>query len=255
MKLKLYIDEAGRWPLAGPVYVWIIIPLKKFDDSILQDSKKLTEKKREEIYKKIQQLEKDKKLLYSSWDASNKEIDKYGIIKSINLSIKRAFIDIIKKYMLSIKKRIMEWNNGDLIITYLEISKLIWKIESIKNSEKLLFENHSFFSIIDNMVHIEKINGIIIDGNHDFGLSKDFGYNIKTIIKWDDKVSYIGGASIVAKVERDRLMKDIANKYPQYLLERHKWYWTKKHIEAIEKNGLSPIHRKSFTQNITINGI
>gem|GEM_PF-4199399 len=40
--------------------------MKKFDDSILQDSKKLTEKKREEIYKKIQQLEKDKKLLYSS---------------------------------------------------------------------------------------------------------------------------------------------------------------------------------------------
>lgn len=255
MKLKLYIDEAGRWPLAGPVYVWIIIPLKKFDDSIFQDSKKLTEKKREEIYEKTQQLEKEKKLLYASWSSSNKEIDKYGIIKSINISIKRAFLDIIEKYLLFVEKKIMEWNNGDLIIKYLEIKKQIRKIESIKNSWKFLFENYTFFSIIDNMSHIEKINGIIIDGNHDFGLSRDFGYNIKTIIKWDNKVSYIGGASIVAKVERDRLMKNIANKYPQYLLERHKWYWTKKHIEAIKKNGLSPIHRKSFTQNITINEI
>lgn len=219
------------------------------------NSKKLTWKKREKIYELILKLENEKKLLYSSWYASNKEIDKIWIIKSINLSIKRAFLDIIKKYLLLKEKKIMNGGNGDLIINYLEITKLIKKAKSIKNGEKLLFENNLFFSIIEKMKSLEKINGIIIDGNSDFGLSKDFGYNIKTIIKWDAKVSYIGGASIVAKVERDRFMINLANDYPYYLLERHKWYGTKKHIEAIEKYGLSPIHRKSFTKNITINEI
>ncbi len=253
MKLNLYIDEAGRWPLAGPVYVWIIIPIKKFDDSSFQDSKILTEKKREQIYKKILQLEKEGKLLYSSWSSSNKEIDKYGIIKSINLSIKRAFIKIIEKYLLSIEKEIMNGNNGDLIISYLKTKKLLYNAKSIEKAEKLLFENYIFFSIIENISHINKIQGIIIDGNNDFGLSQDFGYNIKTIIKWDSRVSYIGGASIVAKVERDQLMKNLANKYSKYLFEKNKWYGTKKHIENIKKNGLCPIHRKTFTQNIIIN--
>lgn len=56
----------------------------------------------------------------------------------------------------------------------------------------------------------------------------------------------IGAASIIAKVTRDRLMRQYAEVYPEYGFEKHKGYGTKAHYEAIETYGLTPIHRKSF---------
>ena len=71
-------------------------------------------------------------------------------------------------------------------------------------------------------------------------------YAQETIIKGDALEPVISLASIVAKVRRDRLMKRLAEKYPNYLFEVHKGYGTKKHYEAIEKWGPSAIHRRSF---------
>ena len=68
----------------------------------------------------------------------------------------------------------------------------------------------------------------------------------KTIIKGDEKESVIAMASIVAKVNRDRLMVRLDKKYPKYLLARHKGYGTKAHIAALRRYGLSEIHRVSF---------
>lgn len=70
--------------------------------------------------------------------------------------------------------------------------------------------------------------------------------NQETIIKGDAKEKLIGLASIMAKVTRDRLMVKMAKKYPVYRFEIHKGYGTKKHLDAIEKHGLSSIHRQSF---------
>ena len=67
-----------------------------------------------------------------------------------------------------------------------------------------------------------------------------------SIIKGDAKSMSIGGASILAKVTRDRIMKDYAKIYPEYGFEKHKGYVTKAHKEALAKYGICPIHRRSF---------
>ncbi len=71
----------------------------------------------------------------------------------------------------------------------------------------------------------------------------------KTIIKGDEKERSIAFASIVAKVSRDSLMYKFSKKYPKYFFDLHKGYGTKKHCEAIVKNGLSSLHRKSFCKS------
>ena len=70
--------------------------------------------------------------------------------------------------------------------------------------------------------------------------------NVKTVVKGDSVSASIAAASILAKVSRDRYMKEIAEKYPQYQFEKHKGYGTKLHYEMLDKYGASDIHRKSF---------
>lgn len=87
------IDEAGRGPLAGPVAVGIAVVPGKFDWSKLpgvNDSKKLTEKKREEIFKAAQRLKAAGQLDYAVSMVAAKVIDKTGIVPSINLAMERA---------------------------------------------------------------------------------------------------------------------------------------------------------------------
>jgi len=82
----------------------------------------------------------------------------------------------------------------------------------------------------------------LIDGN----FSIKIPYKQKSIIGGDAKVFCVAAASIVAKVRRDRLMKRIARLYPAYDFARHKGYGTKKHLAAIGKHGLCPVHRRTF---------
>ncbi|MBP7848556.1 epoxyqueuosine reductase QueH [Patescibacteria group bacterium] len=69
---------------------------------------------------------------------------------------------------------------------------------------------------------------------------------ITTIIKGDQKNPLISAASIVAKVERDRYMVQIAKRFPEYSLDAHKGYGTKTHIKMIRKHGPSLLHRMTF---------
>lgn len=75
------------------------------------------------------------------------------------------------------------------------------------------------------------------------------GIPYQSIIKGDALCYSISAASILAKVTRDRMMRQWDEIYPQYGFEKHKGYGTKAHIEAIKEYGLCPIHRKSFTKN------
>ena len=248
MKFKIFLDEAGRWPLAWPVVVGSFVKIQEFDSSFLQDSKKLTEKKREKAFQQIQQLEKQRKIIFSFWYATNNEIDQLWISKAINLATKRNLLALFNNYttyfynQITEKDWILDW---DKILNIEKLNQLI-KL-ALKENNLLDFD---FSKIIEVFNQIEKLHWIIFDGNTDFWLSKDLKFKVITVIKWDSKVPYIGWASIIAKVIRDNRMKEISVKYPNYKLEKHKGYGTKLHRELIAKHGLSPIHRKSFCRKI-----
>lgn len=90
-----------------------------------------------------------------------------------------------------------------------------------------------------------------IDGNYlKFDENRHNNFNYETVVKGDDKVYEISCASILAKVTRDRIMIEYDEKYPEYGFRNHKGYGTKKHVEAIIKNGPCKIHRLTFLKNI-----
>ncbi len=83
---------------------------------------------------------------------------------------------------------------------------------------------------------------VLVDGNQLPKLSMP----AQAIIKGDSKVQAISAASILAKVERDRLMVNLDKEYPEFTFRQHKGYGTKQHLNEIDKFGIMPIHRKSF---------
>lgn len=173
------LDEAGRGPMAGPLVVGGVIFPKGFYDERINDSKKLTEKKREALYDFII----EKALAYDVEVISVEEVDKLNVYEASRTGMRRI---------------------------------------------------------------IERI-GV----KPDFALTDamplgDDAIDHLSIIKGDAKSMSIGGASILAKVTRDRIMKEYAKIYPEYGFEKHKGYVTKAHKEALAKYGICPIHRRSF---------
>ena len=95
---------------------------------------------------------------------------------------------------------------------------------------------------------------ILVDGNR-FTSYKNIPY--ECIVKGDTKFQSIAAASILAKTERDQIMKELAAKHPVYHWANNKGYPTKDHVESIQKNGICEIHRKHFgiVKTIIQNGL
>jgi len=89
---------------------------------------------------------------------------------------------------------------------------------------------------------LSKVDFVLIDGNMKF----DFKYKYESIVKGDSKSISIAAASVIAKVTRDREMKELGKKHPEYGFERHNGYPTKAHLEAIQKHGLIEGYRESY---------
>ena len=87
---------------------------------------------------------------------------------------------------------------------------------------------------------------LLIDGN----ITPDIDYPSRTIVKGDSLSFSIASASIIAKVVRDKIMKDYHNSYPFYSFSKNKGYATKEHIYAVREFGLCPIHRRTFCRKI-----
>ena len=175
------IDEAGRGPLAGPVVVAsVIMPADSMIEGV-NDSKKVSEKKREKLYDQIL----EEAISYGVGIVGQDEIDEINILNATKKGLTMSLKELTVK--------------PDLII-------------------------------VDALTHIDTM-----------------GIPYESIIKGDAKCYSISAASIIAKVTRDRIMREWDKVYPEYGFEKHKGYGTSAHIEAIKKYGLCPIHRKSFT--------
>lgn len=181
------VDEAGRGPLAGPV-VAAAVKLKNYSDELqeINDSKKLTEKKREKLFDVIME-----NFEVGIGMATPQEIDDINILNATFLAMRRALKELEKN------------TNIDTLI--------------------------------------------LVDGN--FKIREYVGKQ-EPIVKGDAKSLSIAAASIIAKVTRDRILVEDAEKYPEYNFEKHKGYGTKAHREALLKYGASPIHRQSFLKKI-----
>ncbi len=173
------IDEAGRGPLAGPVVVaGVIMPTNT--ESIIpevNDSKKLSEKKREKLY---------------------------PLILERAVEVRVAVID----------------------------EKVIDEINILNATKKGMLECIEGFQAVD---------AVLIDA-----VKLDTKTPTISIIHGDALSYNIAAASIVAKVTRDRMMKEYAQKYPEYKFEKHKGYGTAEHIALLKQYAPSPIHRKTF---------
>ena len=175
------IDEAGRGPLAGPVVVASAIMPKNSMIEGVNDSKKLSEKKREKLYDLII----DEAISYGVGIVNQEEIDEINILNATKKGL----------------------------------------TESLK-----ALETKPDIILVDALTKIDTL-----------------GIPYRSVIKGDAKVYAISCASIIAKVTRDRIMKEWDKIYSQYGFASHKGYGTAKHIAAIKEFGLCPIHRRSFT--------
>lgn len=183
------IDEAGRGPLAGPVVAAAVVfpsSFKTASDIPLNDSKKLSEKEREELYSYIISTSS----AFGIGIISPKEIDEINILAATMRAMATAVRELETRAALDVKKDIL-----------------------------------------------------IVDGNY---FRTDLPYSYKTVVEGDGLCPSIAAASIIAKVTRDRMMKELDARYPDYGFASHKGYATKAHRDAIIKHGYCPEHRKSF---------
>ena len=183
IKLICGIDEAGRGPLAGPVVVGVVIlPENSFIEGV-NDSKKVSEKKREKLYEEIVKESID----YSVGIVDQKTIDEINILNATKLGVKLA-------------------------------------LEGLKQKPEII--------MVDALNNIDTL-----------------GIPYISVIKGDAKNYCIAAASIIAKVTRDRIMREWDEVYPAYGFAKHKGYGTAEHIRIIKEIGPCILHRKSFIKN------
>lgn len=173
------VDEVGCGPLAGPVVTAAVILDGNHIIDGLADSKRLTEKKRQQLDQEI----RTHALCFSIGQAEVPEIDQLNILQATLLAMQRAVAGLPQR------------------------------------PEKIL-----------------------VDGNR----LPQFPCKAEAIVGGDALVPEISAASIIAKVYRDSLMKDLHRQYPQYGFDSNKGYPTRKHREALIKHGATPCHRQSF---------
>ncbi|MDP2832369.1 MAG: ribonuclease HII [Pseudomonadota bacterium] len=179
MILVCGVDEAGRGPLAGPVYAAAVILDPARPIVGLKDSKKLSAARREVLAEAI----KAKALAWAIASADEEEIDRLNILQATLLAMRRAVLALVPA-----------------------------------------------------------AEAALIDGNR----CPQLPIPARAIVKGDALEPCISAASILAKTERDKVLRALADIYPAYGFERHAGYPTAEHLAALEAFGPCAVHRKSF---------
>ena len=150
----------------------------------------------------------------------------------------------INKKVLKDSKKLTKINR-QILEKYIKKNSY-WSIgsASLKEIEKLNILNASLLAMKRAIMKLKKKPGqILIDGNK---IPKIKNYNLKYVIKGDEKIPEISAASIIAKVSRDRLITKMSKKYIKYSWNKNAGYGTKSHLLAIKKFGITKHHRKTF---------
>lgn len=181
------VDEVGRGPLAGPVLAACAVLPEDFDVLGVDDSKRLSEKKRGELYALI----REKAVAVGIGSADSATIDEINILQATRLAMMRA----------------------------------------IENADASL-DGAIDFVIFDAM-RIDEVKKPQL-----------------SLIKGDSRSASVAAASIIAKVTRDRMMRELDTVYPGYGFAKNKGYGTAEHYRGIKEHGITPIHRRSFLKNL-----
>ena len=123
----------------------------------------------------------------------------------------------------------------------------VWSIgkASVKEIEKINILQASLLAMKRAIKKLKKKPTIVlIDGNK---LPKIKNYNLRSIVKGDQKIPSISAASIIAKVTRDKMMSNLGKKFKGYYLDKNSGYGTKQHLKAIKNLGITSEHRKTFS--------
>jgi ribonuclease HII len=151
----------------------------------------------------------------------------------------------INKKLLKDSKSLSKIRRKELF-TYIKKNS-VWAIgqASIKEIEKINILHASLLAMKRAIKKLKKKPTLIlIDGNK---LPNLKNYNLKYVIKGDQKIPSISAASIIAKVSRDRFITALSKKFENYGWNTNSGYGTKKHLSAIKKFGITKYHRKTFS--------
>ena len=190
-------DEAGRGPLAGPVVAAAVLLPQGYMNANLQDSKKLGEKRRNEL-RQVVEAEAD---AWAVATVSPEDIDSLNILHASTHAMCMA------------------------------ANALLGRVE-----EGVEYGGKQFGKIQPEF--------LLIDGNRFYN---ETALPYLCVVKGDATYMSIAAASILAKTHRDELMSELAKDYPEYGWEHNKGYPTQEHFDAIERFGITPHHRRSFT--------
>ena len=152
--------------------------------------------------------------------------------------------DNLDKKILKDSKKLTK-KNREKLEKYIKKNSY-WSIGSayIKEIEKFNILNASMLAMKRAIKNLQKKpNLVLIDGNK---IPKIKNYNLKYVVKGDQKIPEISAASIIAKVSRDRLITKMSKKYIRYFWNKNAGYGTKDHLSAIKKFGITRHHRKTF---------
>jgi ribonuclease HII len=129
------------------------------------------------------------------------------------------------------------------LITSLENCDWAIGVASAMEIDRINILKASFLAMYRALEQLQKKPEVILVDGH---LAPSFGIPTVPLVKGDSKSASIAAASILAKVTRDRMMKDFDLQYPQYGFTLHKGYATPEHLKAVQAYGPCAIHRKSF---------
>ena len=211
--IMIGVDESGRGSWAGP----LVSTACWFDFTKYKSlhSEINDSKKLKSSKRREIILSLNNFVKYSSSIASVKEIDKYGLSYANAISMKRSIFSLTQV----LKKSSQIYTQKDFCI-YLD------------GKFKPDFEN------LDNLLQFKKLN---LDN-----------YSVEALVKGDSLCKTIALASIISKETRDNIMRQLSKKHPSYLFDSHFGYGTNNHKNAILKNGILDLHRKSFKPIATI---